>query len=65
MIKFHNLYDAQQLMRCPLCKEVFHFSRQSQTTSDKKIHRFVNNLMGLEDSVKFVISKLIMTSDDD
>ncbi|RNA21177.1 hypothetical protein BpHYR1_011254 [Brachionus plicatilis] len=36
------LYDAlklesvKQLMRCPLCKEVFHLSRESQTTSDKK-----------------------------
>ena len=35
-------------MRCPLCKEVFHFIRQSQTTSDKKNTSFCVQLKRLE-----------------
>ncbi|RNA15887.1 hypothetical protein BpHYR1_029744, partial [Brachionus plicatilis] len=38
----------KQLMRCPLCKEVFHFSRESQTTSDKKNTSFCEQLKRLE-----------------
>ncbi|RMZ99524.1 hypothetical protein BpHYR1_006697 [Brachionus plicatilis] len=37
----------KQLMRCPLCK-VFHFSRESQTTSDKKNTSFCEQLKRLE-----------------
>ncbi|RNA26063.1 hypothetical protein BpHYR1_030328 [Brachionus plicatilis] len=48
------LYDAlklesfKQLMKCPLCKEVFHFSRESQTNSDKKNTSFCEQLKRLE-----------------
>ncbi|RNA24817.1 hypothetical protein BpHYR1_038473 [Brachionus plicatilis] len=38
----------KQLMRCPLCKEVFHFSRESQATSAKKNASFCEQHKRLE-----------------
>ncbi|RNA04381.1 hypothetical protein BpHYR1_044591 [Brachionus plicatilis] len=40
VVKLH----IKQLMRCPLSKEVFHFSRESQTTSGKKNTSFCEQL---------------------
>ena len=44
----HKIYFLEQLMRCPLCKEVFLFIRGSQSTSDKKNTSFCIQLNRLE-----------------